>query len=164
MKQYNTAKVANSFLALAEKEKIPIDQMKLQQMLYFAQELFYQRHFVRFIDTPFIAMDYGIVNMHVYLQTSKYGSSNIPPYVRLYEEPCEDETRSMLGEDSKKEWSAVLDVWDKYKNEKPVTLSDITHKQGAAWCRAREEAAKEGARYKEIPEEYIKKYPAAEWE
>lgn len=115
--------VANYLLSLAEQEKVAMDPMKLQKILYFCQcwSLFDGS---RLFDDPVEAWRHGPVVRTVWKAHS--GSSNIRPAdsPRFFE----------LASD---QMEMIQGVWEMLKNQSGLALSRKTHMPDTAWRKAR---------------------------
>ncbi|MBL8233482.1 MAG: DUF4065 domain-containing protein, partial [Bryobacterales bacterium] len=88
LEPYEALAVANRFLALAARDKKPIDHLKLQKLIYFAHGWY-----LAFTGSPLLtehveAWQYGPVIPTVYHQFKRFGSATITsPAYRAVEDP-----------------------------------------------------------------------------
>lgn len=129
---YSPSKVANNILNRAFAEKIYINPMKLQRILYFVASEYQKATKRTLLEEPFAPWEYGPVSYSVYDKFRAYGKNDIKRYARDLQGNALmiDETQDIeLG-------IALTRIWDKAKNKSAVELSEITHTVGSAWDRA----------------------------
>jgi len=118
--------VANYFLGLAGRDRVPIDPVKLQKLIYLAHGWslrFLNRPLIR---EPFEAWRYGPMVPALYEEFKRFGASPITAFAR--EVPGE----SAYGIDP--ETKSLLDtVWKRYGSLSSVQLSMLLHEPGYAW-------------------------------
>ena len=127
----------NHFLLLGKQENEPfppIDQMKLQKLLFYAHAWHLALNDQPLFDEDFEAWPWGPVVRDVYLQTRKFGSSAVnEPLKRLsadgYIAPPEPDgdTREFLRR-----------VWTTHRQFSGVQLSNSTHAEGEPWTIVKE--------------------------
>ena len=119
---YPALVVANEFLRLGEKDKVPTDPMKLQKLVYLAHGWH-----LAFLGTPLIqegieAWRYGPVVPSLYRKFKDFRSNPITGPI--------DATVQNIGLEDKR---LIRAVWDKYKGNTSIELSMYTHEAGYAW-------------------------------
>jgi uncharacterized phage-associated protein len=135
----SAAAVANSFLELGWKTSgvPPIDQLKLQKLLFYAHAWYLAFHDKPLFEEDFEAWPWGPVVRDIYFQTARFGRSPIDiPVTRL----VPSATGSMLDarfESPSVEDSGILShieaVWSAHKHYTGIQLSNSTHNQGEPW-------------------------------
>ena len=150
--------VANIFLQKSIEGRHPVDHMKLQKLVYFTHGLYLA---ATALDGPaqplvneyFEAWEYGPVCPGLYREFAEFGRDPITRLGLAY--APEFGTRvAALTHDADPILKSVSDhVWVRYGDKRSMELSNLTHKVGGAWDRARQEA--KGLRGKDIPNEYI---------
>jgi uncharacterized phage-associated protein len=135
----SAAGVANEFLELGQNENglPPIDQMKLQKLLFYAHAWYLALNDMPLFDEDFEAWSWGPVIRDVYYQTKDFGRAPVSKeLLRL--------TPAMGGSllDATFEKPRIEDpelkkfiraVWDSHKRLTGVQLSNSTHGPGEPW-------------------------------
>jgi uncharacterized phage-associated protein len=118
---YDARTIANYFLELAHGDRIPLDPLKLQKLVYLAQGWH-----LAFYGTPLIsqaveAWRYGPVVPQLYYEFRQFGAW---PITRRAEtsETLDDRTKNFLQK-----------VWQIYRAYNSLQLSALTHEAGGAW-------------------------------
>jgi uncharacterized phage-associated protein len=135
----SAASVANAFLELgwAEQRQFPpIDQMKLQKLLFYAHAWFLGNSGQPLFEEDFEAWPWGPVVRNVYFETRKYGRSPISSKVTELAKvgPGAVDFQIVvpeLEEPSIKEW--IKNVWEVYAPYDGIQLSNSTHAEGEPW-------------------------------
>src|SRR5215469_1410850 len=126
MTDYSAKTIANYFLEWGRRDRVPVDPLKLQKLVYLAHGwamAFLGKPLIR---DPIEAWRYGPVVPVLYEEFRKFGASPITD--RAQEVPFE----STRGIDEKTK--SLLDaVWQRYKPLSPIQLSLVTHEPGYAW-------------------------------
>ena len=126
--------LANYFLDLGERDGIPIDQLKLQKLVYFAHGWHLALTGEPLIFQTVVAWPHGPVIRDLYWEFRRYGRvpisgrATIPPDgVRTREHhPMEAD----LSDDSR---SVADRTWDVFKNFSGAELSAMSHDEGTPW-------------------------------
>jgi uncharacterized phage-associated protein len=126
---------ANEIIRLANAEAMPVDQMKLQKLLYYGQAWHLALNQVPLFDGRIEAWPWGPVVRDVYNQTRRYGRS---PVTDLLQEAQMSDghfkgyviPKGIADEDSAK---FVRNLWDQYKHYTGIQLSNATHVDGEPW-------------------------------
>jgi uncharacterized phage-associated protein len=155
---HNPLAVANCFLERSIEAGRPIDHMKLQKLIYFAQGYYLASTALRddlrpLVDEYFEAWPYGPVIPSVYQEFSDFGRDNIDRLAMSYDPDFNASVIVPPVRGDRRFDHICQHVWDKYSGQRSMRLSDITHKANGAWDRARTES--HGIRGKDIPNEYI---------
>lgn len=154
---YPTKAVANAFLNKGFADKVAIDPLKIQKLIYYAAGYYLAASNVPLIDEAFEAWDNGPVVPSVYHEFKKFGYT---PIKRLAEEVDweDDDSIPVPPPQDDARFDKVLDfVWEKYGKRPSLDLSELSHVEGGPWDRARKENIY-NLRNKDIPDEYIKEY------
>lgn len=146
--------VANYFLLRGKAEKVPIDAMKLQKLIYFAHGWHLAVCSLPLIDEPVEAWQYGPVIPSVYHEFKRFGAKPIS-------EPAFQIKGGVLDvpsvPSSLTETAAVLDrVWQVYKHYSGIQLSNLTHRDNTPWSATRKAATQ--PRGVDIPDREISAY------
>jgi uncharacterized phage-associated protein len=136
----SAAAVANYFLAKgkAEPNVPPIDQMKLQKLLFYSQAWYLAMFGRPLFEEDFEAWPWGPVVRDIYSQTRNYGRAPVTGKMQKITFP--QVSRSILEgrfeepEVVDEELKKFLDaIWEVHKNYTGVQLSNATHAQGEPW-------------------------------
>ena len=127
--------VANEFLNLAREENCPIDQMKLQKLVFYAQAWW-----LAFNDESELfpedinAWKWGPVIPEIYNQTKLYGRDPITDLLRSVMKIDDDLNfewkEAKIGDDNTEEKELIKAVWDTHKEYSGIQLSNSTHASG----------------------------------
>jgi uncharacterized phage-associated protein len=131
----SVAAVANEFLRLSEAEGgVPLDQMKLQKLLYYAHAWYLAYNDTPLFEDDFEAWPWGPVVRDVYIQTKDYGRSPITaPLWEFGRKPdgrFDFVTPGGVPENLK---PFIKSIWDVHKSFTGVQLSNATHAPGEPW-------------------------------
>lgn len=134
----SAAAVANEFLTLgwAEGDAVPpIDQMKLQKLLYYAQAWHLAIKGQPLFDDDIEAWPWGPVVRSIYGRTKVFG--RLPIGGRITQPKYDPVTQKALWDEPKvtdAETAAFIkSVWDAHKAFSGVQLSNSTHGPGEPW-------------------------------
>ena len=120
---YDAKVVANYFLELAERDRIPIDPLKLQKLAYLAHGWYLVFFGKPLLSNKIEAWRYGPVVPQLYGEFKEFGASTIT-------RRAQDGDTSLLAPDAKR---LIEAVWNKYKMFSATQLSALTHEPGSAW-------------------------------
>lgn len=131
-KMITALNVANNILLRGFNDNIDITPMKLQKLIYFVYKEYLKVTKKPLFNERFEVWKYGPVVRTVYDEFKTYRANRVSDYYREG-----DHTITIGDEENSKEFKKVLDkVWERYKNQNGLVLSQITHKQGSAWRNA----------------------------
>jgi uncharacterized phage-associated protein len=151
------ASVANEFLSLAAAEPSfpPIDQMKLQKLLFYAHAWHLAYGKGPLFENDFEAWPWGPVIRDVYLQTKSYGRGRVTaPITELSLDDGAASVRAPTGVATAELRDFIKNVWDTLKVYDGIQLSNSTHAPGEPWTVVSE---KQGTANKPfIPNELIR--------
>ena len=116
--QKNVLDIAKAILCIAEQDAHPIDHLKLQKVLYFAQALSLVRNGEVLFNEKIEAWGHGPVIEEVYQAFKGYKDKGIV---------CEEEYKESLDKINKKERSVLEDILITLKRYNGADLRDITH-------------------------------------
>lgn len=131
------AAVANEFLRLGKEEPYfpPIDQMKLQKLLFYAHAWHLAINDKPLFDEDFEAWPWGPVTRNVYYQTREYRESPVSGFIQeIQSNPNTSGFRFV--EPKKVEESVkcfIKSIWDVHKQYTGIQLSNSTHASGEPW-------------------------------
>ena len=130
------AAVANEFLQLQRVDPgyPPIDQMKLQKLIFYAHAWYLAMHDRQpLFDDDFEAWPWGPVVRDAYLQTLEYGRSPVTaPLSELEASGGSADFTTPLGV-SEGLKPFIRSVWDVHKAYSGIQLSNSTHAPGEPW-------------------------------
>lgn len=125
----------NTILYKAFKEKIPVTPMKLQKLLYFSHREYLKKTGQPLFNERFEPWPYGPVLPSVYEEFRSFHSSPITMFAKNA-----NGSASVLSEQGAPEaYQAISAVWERYKLWSGIALSNLTHMEGSAWRKAKEE-------------------------
>ena len=134
---YSPKSIANGLLQRAFNAKHPTSQLKLQKLSFLSHGYYLAFTDVPLINELFEAWDYGPVCRDLYQEFREFGRE---PITRLATDVDWD-TSSVLPVPEPADdpvASKVMDYVTKtYGNVSPFALSELSHKEGWAWDRAR---------------------------
>ena len=131
------AAVANEFLRLGKKEPYlpPIDQMKLQKLLFYAHAWHLAINDKPLFDEDFEAWPWGPVTRDVYYQTRKYGGSPVTGFVHeIQSKPGKSGFEFFEPKEVEEPVKIFIkSIWDVHKQYTGIQLSNSTHAAGEPW-------------------------------
>lgn len=158
---YSPLAIANAFLARAMEEGVPITNMKLQKLLYFAQGHSLALRSKRLMDEFPEAWEYGPVYPTLWKEFRTAGASPIKRLAVGNEGAFwfldEDKKPDPIPAPESEEVNKFLDaVWNAYKGKTAIQLSEMSHVPNGPWAKARDE--KPNSNCAKIDGESIKSY------
>lgn len=129
----NTQTAANTFIMLGYKENIPITPMKLQKLVYLLYKRYLKITDDKLFEEPFSQWKYGPVLPSLYYEFKSFHASPITKFARdaNYGVEMIDLSKPSAAQ------NAVSFVWNTYKKYSASELSDLTHREGGAWSKAK---------------------------
>ncbi len=130
--------VANFFLDLGAQDQQcpPIDQMKLQKLVFYAQAWHLARRGTALFAEDVEAWPWGPVVRSLYVETRKYGRGPVPrPLRELRFDPSVPlQSRFVIPEVADPAVAEFLrEVWEAHKPYTGIQLSNSTHAPGEPW-------------------------------
>lgn len=145
--------VANWFLQKAESEGRTLDPMKLQKLIYFANGWHLTLTGNPLVNEYFEAWQHGPVVPGLYHNLKHFGGGPIKGRASAYIGATGASGSPTIPPDSY--IVPLLErIWQIYGKFSGIQLSNITHRDGGAWQRTREQTR--GIRNADIPLDYIK--------
>lgn len=124
--------VANNFLVRGREDGIEITPLKLQKLVYFLFKYYLKITGNALFSERFETWKYGPVVPSIYAEFNSYGSSPIKSFAVDSQDKCYIVRESGV-------FKECLDsVWEQYGRCSATTLSDLTHRTGTAWSKAKE--------------------------
>jgi len=137
MNTRSAAAIANMFLALGERDGIPISQMKLQKLLFYAHSWHLAIKNQALFDEDFEAWAWGPVVRDIYNQTRRFGRGPILERVSHLERTADNPLDWRFAPPppiSDKDTQAFIEeVWRSHKDYSAIQLSNSTHADGEPW-------------------------------
>lgn len=125
--------VANNFIRKGKEENVDITPLKLQKLVYFLYKQYLQKTGDKLFSELFETWKYGPVIPSIYTEFSSYGDEPIQTF-------AQDSQGNSYVVEEKGEFKDALDyVWSSYKEYTGMELSLLTHRQGTAWSKAKDE-------------------------
>jgi uncharacterized phage-associated protein len=124
------ASVANEFLTLAEQEQSavpPVDQMKLQKLLFYAHAWFLGGKNQPLFEEDFEACPWGPVVRDVYSQTVKFGRSPVKGRIVEIQNSGFFAPEGVDGSDLK---AFIKEIWDVHKTQSYTLLHNLSTQGG----------------------------------
>ena len=135
---YKPSHVANAFLYRAKREGVPVDQLKVQKLVYFQHGWFLATRGEAAVGELFEAWPYGPVLSALYQEFKTFGSRPIDAYATDID-PATGENKALMVNGTDRYFYDVFDkVWERYKGRTGLYLSDLTHAPGTPWSTARQ--------------------------
>lgn len=132
--------VANTFLMKAFQTKDdslpPITPLKLQKLLYFCYKKYYEDTDEALFSERFEAWPYGPVLRSIYDEFHAFHSDPITKFARNADSSVTLVDNTPAAEQVN---IAIGFVWEKYKGYTGIELSNLTHREGTAWYKAKQE-------------------------
>lgn len=128
----NVFSVANAFIELAKRDHVPISNMMLQKLLYFAQGHSLGLRGEPLVDEAPEAWTYGPVFPDVYHSFKSYGGGPIK-FAHTYYDPNEGGYVLPPRVENEADRAMIEAVWNAYKNRSPVELSNMSHVKDGPW-------------------------------
>lgn len=131
------AGAANEFLNLAGAEGIPVDQMKLQKLMFYGHAWNLAMRGGPLFDQDFEAWPWGPVVRDIYFQTRECGRDPIIKRIREIRKtgdgPLDFHFVVPNGIEDPETKTFVKSVWDSLKLYSGIQMSNATHATGEPW-------------------------------
>jgi uncharacterized phage-associated protein len=135
---YSPRSVANALLQRAFNARNPITQLKLQKLVYLCHGFYLAFKDVPLINEPFEAWDFGPVCRSIYQEFREFGRRPISRLAMEFD--WDDEGELPAPEPDDEDALQVINyVYDAYSKWSAYQLSELSHKDGWAWKRTRDE-------------------------
>jgi uncharacterized phage-associated protein len=125
---YSANVIADNFIKLASKDKLPLTHMKLQKLLYIANGIHLAKYSEPLIKESIETWAYGPVISSVYHVFKIFGSSKV-----TFNPIAEFTPDEKLTPEAKQ---SVLDAWSVGKDISGIQLSNWTHDKDSPWTKA----------------------------
>ncbi len=146
---YSVLAVGNAFIELSLKDKLPVTNMKLQKLVYFAHGFDLALNQDGLFREPVHAYQWGPVIPELYDAVKRFGRNSITEKIshRSGEPEINLDDKSCIAA------TIVKMVWKKYGKFTAAQLSTLTHKDDTPWDKAWKDS-----RYSVIPNELTYSY------
>lgn len=142
--------LCNTILKKSFDENIPVSPMKLQKLTYFIYRDYLQKTNTPLFTEEFQTWQYGPVLRSVYDEFKTFRSNRITRFAKTANNEVyviNETVDHVLG-------TSINSVWNRYKYQDGIALSQITHREGSAW-RIAFEAGRETLRDDDIRRDYV---------
>ncbi len=150
--------VANSFIKMALEAKLPVTQMKLQKLIFFAHGWHLAICDAPLVDETFEAWPYGPVIPSVYHEFKMFGVLGIDMLGTTY--TCTQNGFEWLppgiSDCTGTVQNLLKKIWDVYGKYSGTQLSNMTHQSNTPWALMRDKYGDEKSI--PIPNDLIKSY------
>ena len=151
---YTATAIANFFIEKGKLEGKPVDQMKVQKLVYFAHGWFLAITGKPLINETIEAWRFGPVIPSLY-HSLKY-SGNLPITKSIEVSQFDNST---IADDANTELQAYLNrIWNLYSPFTGIQLSNMTHEEGTPWAKIAKEFDHRIPANKDIDDQLIKEY------
>lgn len=127
MKSYRGIAIADYFIKRCIETNVPVTNMAILKMIYFAHGLAYAKLNRKLIRDPFYAWEWGPVERHTYDKFKKYGGNAI-----IAPSGETDSELRYIEDDS--ELKKFLDALLPLASINPFILSKKSHEEGGPWA------------------------------
>lgn len=128
--------VANNFLVRGQDNGIEITPLKLQKLVYFLFKEYLKRTGSPLFSEQFETWKYGPVIPSIYAEFNSYGSDPIKSFAVDSQKKCYIVRESGVFKE------CLDNVWEQYAGCSGTTLSQLTHRTGTAWSKAKEKQSR----------------------
>lgn len=126
-KEYSGLAIADYFIRNCLNANMPITNMAVLKMIYFAHGLAYAKLNRKLIKDPFYAWEWGPVEQHTYTQFKKYGANPI----QAVSGKCDGDLTDITQDTGLK---SFLDELLPLAEMSPFALSQKSHEPGGPWA------------------------------
>lgn len=149
---YNPKAIANFFIEKARAQGVPLDPMKLQKLVYYANGWYAGYTGNMLLNEPIEAWPYGPVIQSLYHEFKKYGRNPVGELATELDAKSWDFITVQPPEDENLR-SFLTSIWNSYSGYSGIALSEMTHAPGGPWDITMKKAS--GMRGVDIPQELI---------
>ncbi len=131
---FNSLEIANYFIRLSKRDKVKLDNLQLQKLVYIAHGWYLGYKGEPLLDELPQAWRHGPVVPTVYHSFKDYGPGEIDKYAKVLDFGKLDFVSPSFNADANKETAKILGViWDHYKQFSGIELVNLTHQKGTPW-------------------------------
>lgn len=136
----SAAAVANEFLKLGSEAGMPIDQMKLQKLVFYAHAWHLALRGFPLFEEDVGAWPWGPVVREVYNQTRRFGRAPVTDRLTRFSFDGGKLTSRTPTVDDPGLQDFIRSVWESHKGFSGIQLSNATHAPGEPWTIIKEKA------------------------
>lgn len=134
---YSAMAVANFFIEKSQRTNIPVSNMHLQKMVFFAHAIYFKQTEQPLFSDPVVAWQHGPVVESLYHELKHYGNSNIKELISRLES-CRGKffpklVTPVIPENSDEVSSFLNQVWNALAKVETWRLRALSHAEGGAW-------------------------------
>lgn len=148
---YTATSIANFFIRKGIEAGRPIDQMKVQKLVYFAHGWYLAITSQPLLTEAIEAWRFGPVIPSLYHSLKHSGNQSITA-------PIDVRKDSTLDDDELEVQAYLNGIWDLYSPFSGIQLSNMTHEEETPWARIAREFNNQIPADKDIDNEAIKQY------
>lgn len=151
---YTATAIANFFIEKGKQEGKPVDQMKVQKLVYFAHGWYLSIAGKPLLNEAIEAWRFGPVISSLYHSLKYSGNAPITKSIEITQAD-----RLTIADDSDTELRAYLNrIWNLYSPFTGIQLSNMTHEEGTPWAKIAKEFDHRIPAGKDIDDQSIKEY------
>jgi uncharacterized phage-associated protein len=158
---YSPARVANSFLALANKNNATITQMQIQSLIYLAQGWCLALKNKPLINEALLAWRFGTISTSIFHEFKHFGNGAIksPMLELLVEKGNARWHHTTISDTDKFTMNLLAEIWESYSDYQTDELTQMTCCAKSPWQKIYKIGEKEGIVFgKEVPNCDIKEF------
>ena len=148
---FSATTIANFFIQKGIEESKPVDQMKVQKLVYFAHGWYLAITNEPLLNEPVEAWRFGPVIPSLYHSLKHSGNQAITCAIKEQEATTLNESDSEL-------FSYLTGIWKLYSPFSGIQLSNMTHEEETPWTKIAREFSDQIPADKVIDNESIKQY------
>jgi uncharacterized phage-associated protein len=150
---HKATSIANFFIKKGIEEGKPVDQMKVQKLIYFAHGWYLAIAGKPLLNETVEAWRFGPVIPSLYHCLKFSGNLPISAPIEVHEPD------SIIADDPDSELQAYLSrIWNLYSSFTGIQLSNMTHEEETPWARIAKEFNNQIPADKDIDDQIIKQY------
>ena len=151
---YTATAIANFFIEKGREEGKPVDQMKIQKLVYFAHGWYLAIAGKPLLNESVEAWRFGPVIPSLYHSLKYSGNQPIMKSIEVsgFDSP------SIVDDDSTELGLYLNRIWNLYSPLTGIQLSNMTHEEEAPWAKIAKEFGHQIPANKDIDDQLIKKY------
>lgn len=148
---YNATSIANFFIRKGIEERRPVDQMKVQKLVYFAHGWYLAITSKPLLNEAIEAWRFGPVIPSLYHSLKFSGNQAITSSI-------ESQVDSTIDEDESEIQEYLNCIWNLYSPFTGIQLSNMTHEEETPWAKIAKTFNNQIPADKDIDNEVIKQY------
>lgn len=135
---YSAIAVANFFIEKSQKTSVPVSNMHLQKMIFFAHAAFFKENGKPLFSDPVFAWQHGPVIESVYQELKKYGNKDVSDFITI-PISCKSSLNQckmitpVIPESDFNTVDFLNHAWQKLSCVDTWRLRALSHAEGGAW-------------------------------